>query len=123
MRIVPRVITAVVGLFMLALGIWAMVDARSFYETIATYPPFNPHLFHDVGAFQAGIGFTLLYALLRRDALRVALWGASVGTALHALSHWIDRDLGGKSTDAPLLTALSAAVIIATAIYSSQRER
>jgi hypothetical protein len=31
--------------------------------SVATYPPFNEHLLHDIGAFNLGLGATLLLAL------------------------------------------------------------
>jgi hypothetical protein len=123
LRPVVRVITAFVGVLMLGLGIWALVDPQSFYDQLATYPPYNKHLFHDVGAFQMGIGSTLLFALFRRDALQIALMGASVGAIAHAISHIIDRDLGGRSTDPILLSLLALLVVFATAMHLSQRQR
>jgi hypothetical protein len=123
MRTVPRVIAIVVGLFMLVFGIWALADPRGFFDQIATYPPYNEHLLHDIGAFQAGIGATLLFATFRRDALYVALVGTSVGTVLHAIAHIIDRDLGGRSTDPIAITLIAVATLVATAIYASQRTR
>jgi hypothetical protein len=122
-RTVVRVVVFVVALFFIVLGLWALVSPQSFYDTLATYPPYNKHLFHDVGAFQAGIGSTLLFAMFRRDALGVALAGTSVGAVLHAISHFIDRDLGGKSTDPYLLSALALVVVLATAAHMSQRQR
>ena len=113
----------VVAVFFIGLGIWALLGPQSFYDQLATYPPYNKHLFHDVGAFQAGIGSTLLLALFRRDALQVALMGTSVGAVLHAISHIIDRDLGGKSTDPFLLSALALVIVLATAAHMSQRQR
>jgi hypothetical protein len=118
-----RVVAFVVAVFFIALGIWALVSPMSFFEQLAYYPPYNKHLFHDVGAFQVGIGSTLLLAMFRRDALQVALVGTSVGAVLHAISHIVDRDLGGKSTDPFLLSALAFAVVITTAVYMSQRQR
>jgi hypothetical protein len=118
-----RVVAALVAVFFVALGIWALLSPLTFYEQLATYPPYNKHLFHDVGAFQVGIGATLLFALFRKDALQVALLGTSVGTVLHAISHIVDRDLGGKSTDPFLLSALALVVLLATAAYMSQRQR
>jgi hypothetical protein len=123
LRITSRVITAFVGVGMLALGIWALIDPRSFYEQIATYPPYNVHLFHDVGAFQTGIGATLLLALIRRDVLTVVLVGTSVGTVLHAVSHIVDRDLGGKSTDPFALSLIAVATLVATAIHVNLPKR
>jgi hypothetical protein len=122
-RTAVRIVVAVVAVFFIVLGIWALLSPMSFYEQLATFPPYNKHLFHDVGAFQAGIGSTLLLALFRRDALQVALLGTSVGTVLHAISHIIDRDLGGKTSDPFLLSALALAVVVTTAVYMSQRQR
>lgn len=122
-RTIVRVVTFAVALFFIALGLWALFSPQSFYDTLATYPPYNRHLFHDVGAFQTGIGATLLFALFRRDALGVALLGTSVGAILHAISHFIDRDLGGKSTDPYLLSALALVIVLAAAAHLSQRQR
>jgi hypothetical protein len=50
------------GLFMLAFGIWAFFAPVSFAEFVAF--PYNRHLLHDAGAFQIGIGTTVMLALL-----------------------------------------------------------
>jgi len=118
-----RVVVALVALFFIALGIWALISPMSFYEQLAHFPPYNKHLFHDVGAFQAGIGTTLLLALFRRDALQVALLGTSTGAVLHEISHIVDRNLGGKSTDPYLLGLLALVIVVVTAVYMSQRQR
>jgi uncharacterized membrane protein len=121
LRSVVRLITAVLAVLIVGLGIWAFVSPQSFYEQIATYPPYNKHLFHDVGSFQIGIGSTLLYALIRRDALQVALVGASIGAVMHAISHIMDRNLGGKTTDPILLSLLALAIVVTTAMHLSTR--
>jgi hypothetical protein len=122
-RTIVRVAVFVVAVFFIGLGIWALLSPQSFFDQLAHYPPYNKHLFHDVGAFQVGIGSTLLFALFRRDALQVALMGTSVGAVLHAISHIVDRDLGGKSTDPFLLSALAIVIVLATAAHMSQRPR
>jgi hypothetical protein len=122
-RTIVRVAVFVVAVFFIGLGIWALLSPQSFFDQLAHYPPYNKHLFHDVGAFQVGIGSTLLFALFRRDALQVALIGTSVGAVLHAISHIVDRDLGGKSTDPFLLSALAIVIVLATAAHMSQRPR
>jgi hypothetical protein len=96
---VVTVVTFISGTAFLGLGIWAFLAPRSFYEVVATFNPFNLHLFHDVGAFQIGIGAALLSALFWNDALFVALTGGTVGAVVHFVSHVMDRDLGGRSTD------------------------
>ena len=113
----------VVAVFFIGLGHLGAALAAVVLRPARDYPPYNKHLFHDVGAFQVGIGSTLLFALFRRDALQVALIGTSVGAVLHAISHIVDRDLGGKSTDPFLLSALALVIVLATAAHMSQRQR
>lgn len=92
---------AVVGsvLVFLGPGIWSFFWPESFHRTIATYDPFNLHLFHDLGAFQLGIGAGLLTVVVWRDALAATLFGAVVGNGFHTVSHFLDRDLGGRASD------------------------
>ena len=94
-------------------GLWSFFWPESFHEKIATFDPFNLHLFHDLGAFQLGIGVALLGALFWRDALVVALLGASTGAVVHFASHLMDRDLGGRSSDPLTLGVLAAILLIA----------
>jgi hypothetical protein len=107
------------ALFFLFTGIWAFVAPRSFFEVIGLYPPYNRHLFHDIGAFSAGVGTALAFAVTGRTAAFVALMGGAVAASLHAVAHWVDRDLGGKATDAPLLTVF-AALLVAGAIAAAR---
>lgn len=115
----PRLVAVAVGLFFVALGLWAFFDPRSFYDQLATFPPYNRHFLHDVGAFQIGIGATLLLAAGWRDALGVALGGAAIGGAIHTAAHVIDSDRGGKDTDPYLLGLL--ALILAVGAFARRR--
>jgi hypothetical protein len=92
----PGVTAAVLisGLFALAFGIWAFFAPASFAEFVAF--PYNRHLLHDVGAFQIGIGATMLLALLWADSIMVVLVGYVVGSSFHLVSHIIDRHIGGN---------------------------
>lgn len=107
----PRIVAALAGVASIAVGVWAMVDARSFFDLIATYPPFNEHLLHDIGAFNVGLGAVLLLALVWSDALLVGLAGVGVGATAHALNHWLDMHLGGTFYDPWYLTALAVVVL------------
>ena len=93
-------------------GAWSFLWPESFHRTIATFDPFNLHLFHDLGAFQLGIGVALLGALFWRDALTVALLGGFAGAAVHFVSHVMDRDLGGRASD-PVTLGILAAILLA----------
>ncbi len=101
-------------------GGWALVAPGSFFEVVATYPPYNEHLFHDLGAFQLGIAAALVAGLAGRSGLDVALWAGAVGASAHAVSHWIDAELGGRASD-PALTTLLAAVLVAGLVLAETR--
>jgi hypothetical protein len=118
----PALVAAVLicAASMLALGAWAFLAPESFARFI-DYPPYNRHLIHDAGAFQLGIGATVLLALWWSDALVVALTGFAVASGLHTLSHWTDRNLGGHGSDVPSLGLLTLVALIA--IYARIQER
>lgn len=118
-KIVTLIVLAV-GLFNLGVGIWAFLAPRSFFDQVATFPPFNEHLFHDLGAFQGALGATLLFGLRVRNGLVVAMLGNLVGAIAHFISHVMDSDLGGKPTD-PVATGFLAAVLaFALIVYRQQ---
>jgi hypothetical protein len=116
MRTATRVGVLLAAAAFVVPGAWSYLAPRSFHETVALFDPFNLHLFHDLGAFQLGIGAALLAALVWRDALTVALVGAAVGAGLHAVSHVVDRDLGGRVSDPWLLGLLAVALVVALAL-------
>ncbi len=107
---------AVGALAFLTGGIWAFGWPRSFYEIVATFPPFNLHLFHDAGAFQLGIAAALIGALFWQDALFVGLLAGAVGTVVHAVSHIIDRNLGGNASDPWTLSLLALVMVTGTVL-------
>lgn len=89
-------VTLAAGVLMVAAGLWALIRPESF-AAFAAFPPYNQHYVGDVGAFQLGIGVTLLLALIWRDALALALAGFFVGNSVHAANHLVDVDVGGHS--------------------------
>lgn len=93
----PRAVAIIGGVGFVALGVWAMVAPRSFFDALAAFEPYNQHFLQDIGAFQVGLGAVLLLAGVpaRADGLTVALVGVGVGAALHAVSHVVGQDLGG----------------------------
>ncbi len=114
---------AIVGaVFFVGFGLWAMVAPQSFFDQLATYPPYNEHFLHDIGAFQLGIGATLIAALVLADGLAIALAGAAVGSVAHAIAHVMDRDQGGKASDPWLLGGL-ALVIVVAAVFRNKELR
>jgi hypothetical protein len=98
------------GLFMLVLGICAFFAPASFADFVAF--PYNRHLLHDVGAFQIGIGTTMLLALMWAEGVMVVLAGYVVGSGLHLVSHILEWHIGGHSYD-PLVLSVMVTVGLA----------
>ncbi len=112
----PRVVAMAGGAGFVALGVWAMVDPRSFFDALARFEPYNQHFLQDIGAFQVGLGVVLLLAGLsvRADGLTVALVGVGTAAALHAVSHIVGRDLGGTpERDIPAFAAMAILLLAA----------
>jgi hypothetical protein len=96
-----------------------MVGPKSFFETVATFEPYNQHFVQDIGAFQIGLGAVLLLAVVwtQADALTVGLVGVGIGSAAHTVSHVIGRELGGTpELDIPL-TALMSLLLLAGGLW------
>jgi PPOX class probable F420-dependent enzyme len=111
MRIFTKTITLLAGIGSTAVGIWALVDAEGF----ADWTGFGPggHYVHDIGAFQLGIGVSMLLAVLWTDALAVVLAAFLVGNTAHAWNHAADADLGGRGFEPYALAAVSVLVLAA----------
>lgn len=107
-----RGVALAAAVLFVALGGWAFLAPRSFFDAVATFDPFSAHFLRDVGAFQIGLGAVLLVATRARDALIVALVGTGVGAAAHALGHLLDQGLGGRpAIDVPALTLLAVVLL------------
>jgi hypothetical protein len=117
------IIAGVGGVFFLFFGLWPLIDPQDFFEEVADFPPYNEHFLHDVGAFQIGLGLTLILALIwRSEALMVALAGTGVAAALHVWAHIADEDQGGSSSDTIFLAVL-AALLLGGAVWEFTRKR
>jgi PPOX class probable F420-dependent enzyme len=107
--------TLLAGLLMVAAGGWALLTPDAFAE-FADFPA-SIHFVHDAGAFQLGIGATLLLALAWGDGPALALAGFLVGNSVHAVNHAADLDLGGHGWQDPVglavLSLLTAAALVA----------
>jgi hypothetical protein len=111
----PRFIAAVTGIALVGTGAWALIAPHSFYDVAATFPAYNRHFVHDIGAFVAALGSALLISLRVRRGLTVALAANTVAAVLHAVSHIVDRDAGGKATDPVFFVVVAAILAIAAA--------
>jgi hypothetical protein len=112
-KTIVRAVAAFGALFHLVLGGWAFLAPHSFAGTVATFPPYNRHLTHDIGAFLLGLGAALTVALVWRDGLSVALFGGATAATVHAVGHFFDVDLGGRAADPWLLSGFALLLILA----------
>ena len=112
-----RIVGALGGLFFAAAGVWAFVHPPSFSDVVAPFPPLNVHYLRDAGAFQIGLGVALLLALVRADALFVALMAGGTAAAFHVASHVIDIDRGGEPVrDLASLSILAGVLLLAAVV-------
>lgn len=110
-----------VAFFWAGSGLWAFFAPRSFFDTVATFPPYNVHLIHDIGAFTIGLGAVLVFALLGYNALRGALLGVGVGSAVHVLSHVVDYQIKPEPMDIVGLTVIT--LVTFAAAFGMERQR
>ena len=111
-------VTLLAGLFMTAAGLAGLLAPDWFADT-ASFPR-HTHFVHDAGAFQLGIGITLLLAPFWHDGLALALAGFLVANTTHAVNHAIDLDLGGHGSDPWGLAALSLLTAAALTVRLGQ---
>ena len=111
-------VTLLTGTFMVTAGMWALLAPGSFAD--ATGFPRHTHFVHYAGAFQLGIGITLLLALTWRDGLALALAGFLVGNLAHTVNHAVDQHLGGHALDPWGLGALTLLTAIALVVRLRQ---
>jgi hypothetical protein len=114
----PRIIGIIGAIGFLATGVAAMAAPETFFDSVATFEPYNQHFIQDIGSFNLGLGMVLVLALRQgADALFAALAGAAIGSGAHVLSHVIGWDLGGTpEMDVPLFAVLTVLLAAAAAI-------
>ena len=85
-----RPLLLVGGAYHLVLGGWMMLAPRSFYDALASFPPFNDHFLRDSGAFFLAIGAGFVIAAARAPWQGPVLTITVVWYALHVGSHVVD---------------------------------
>jgi hypothetical protein len=114
---VARALAGGIGFFYLVTGAWSFLFPAYFYSAIANFSPYNLHLFHDLGAFQIGLGVVLVIAALTGKGLVAALVGVLAGSLLHVVAHLLDMQLGGHpATDLPILVVIVVVLAYALAM-------
>jgi hypothetical protein len=112
---VSKIVAIIGGVFFALAGLMAMAAPETFFDSVATFDPYNQHFIQDLGAFQIGLGAVLLIAVFARgDAITAALLGVGVGAVAHTISHIFGTDLGGKpASDIPMFAILSVVLLAA----------
>ena len=108
--------------FWLVSGAWAFLAPRSFYDRLATFPPYNVHFVHDIGAFSIGLGLTITLVLVMADRwhpARSVLVGVGIGSALHVLSHVLDYDIKPSVTDVLGLALFTVVTFLAASSFEA----
>lgn len=100
-----------------------MVAPESFFERVANWPPYNQHFVHDIGALQLGLAAVLGTALVARGGITVALAGASIGSAFHTWSHFMDRGEGGRDSDPWVFGVLTLMFVAGLVLHLRSRPR
>jgi hypothetical protein len=122
MNKLPRIVAIVGGVSFVALGLYGFLAPQDFFDQLATFPPYNVHLIHDIGAFNIAIGTMLVLAATARDGLFAALAGATIGQGFHLASHVMDEELGeNQSTMIPVIAAVTVILLVATVVRERQR--
>lgn len=119
-NLLVRGVAMLCGGSILVVGVWALLAPASFSGWI-DFPPYNEHLLHDAGAFQVGIGVSVLTALVWSDAVAVTLLGFLVAGTIHAVNHGVDLHLGGHPSDQWLLGALDLLALVALGVHLRHR--
>jgi hypothetical protein len=88
----------IVGVYLLATGLLALIAPDTFFDDIGRYGAENSHYVGDVGAFQAAAGIGVLLAVNRPWWRAPLLWVGAAWFGLHALNHLFD--IGEARSDA-----------------------
>ncbi|HEY9418163.1 MAG TPA: hypothetical protein VIQ30_25670 [Pseudonocardia sp.] len=112
MRNAAKLIAAIAAVFHLGVGLWAFAVPLSFFTYVASFPPYNEHLIHDIGAFNLGLCAAAVGGILITDSLVAVLTGLAVGAVMHEIAHICDRLLGGNPSDPYTLGGFAVIVLI-----------
>lgn len=113
-----------VGVYYVVFGLWALVLPGPFYNTVASFNPFNVHFLHDAGAFQIGLGLALVLVVAMQDGLAAVALAVGTASILHAVSHVVDLSLGGHPiTDIPALLVIALVLGFVAAARLGARHR
>jgi Domain of unknown function (DUF4345) len=113
----------IVGVFLLATGLVALIAPDTFFDDIGHYGVENSHYVGDVGAFQAAAGIGVLLAVNRPSWRAPLLWVGAAWFGLHALNHLFDIEEARSDARGAFDTVVLALGGIASAYMARVSER
>jgi hypothetical protein len=105
-----RLLILIVGALHLVTGFFMAIAPREFYDSLATFPPYNGHFLRDVSTFYLALGAMLVVAAGRRSWQIPLLALAVVQYALHVGSHLLDISDTEPAWKGPATAAFLAAI-------------
>jgi hypothetical protein len=110
-----RTLVRVLGVALLGVGCWIVVDASSFGESVASFDGFNTHDLRDFATFYLALGVVLIVVADRPAWRFPVLLVAALETAFHAINHAIDV---ADSDPAWLGPAELVVLLLATGLFA-----
>lgn len=127
-----RVLLALLGTSSLAVGLWAALSGRGFYESfpagrgwVAADGPFNGHLLRDFGGLNLALGFVLAAAAVNggRTLARVASVSALLFAAPHLLYHLANLGVYDTADAVGNVVSLSLAAVVPIVVLAATARR
>jgi hypothetical protein len=87
---VVRRLLIILGALQLLQGLAIIVAPRDFYDAVANFGPYEPHLLRDTATINLAIGVALLVAAQRAAWRQPVLALAGLQFGLHAINHLLD---------------------------------
>ena len=122
-RFVPLGV-ALLGLVQTLTGVVMLVDARFFYDRVASFAPENEHFIRDIGTFTLALGLALLWSV-RAPAWRLPLLAfALLQYAMHGVNHLVDIDATRTDSHGPVnFIAIAAGTGFVLLLLHGERAR
>jgi hypothetical protein len=127
MKTYLRTVLVIFAVFELVLGLWLTFTPRTFYDHVPTVdwdPPYNDHLFHDLGGTSLGLGIVLAAAAIRLDRYLagIALLAYLAFTVSHLVFHLGHLEHGEPGWSIVLAVTVSLMVVVpASALVAVRR--
>jgi len=118
-----RAVCLVTGVYYAAFGALMLARPHSFWSRIAPIGAFNEHYTRDVGSFLVPLGVFLLAAVSDPRRFRAVVGLAAGGSALHAVSHFLDGMRSTRNAISDLALSMIAVLLLLAALGWRERRQ